>query len=183
MSLTLGKISRTVVLALALASPLVLSQPAPAVEATAPPATQVHYRSAEIDGVAIAYREAGDPSRPTVLLLHGFPDSNALWREVAPALVRAGYRVVAPDQRGFGFSSAPEGVTHYRVEHIVVGVAETEWAPGTDEVDVAFAVGTVDMAAVAMGDEERRSAHGRAGAHRRVDASGNYRIRTLKESL
>lgn len=56
---------------------------------------------------------------PAILLLHGFPDSNALWREVAPALVRAGYRVVAPDQRGFGFSSAPEGVTHYRVEHIV----------------------------------------------------------------
>lgn len=56
---------------------------------------------------------------PAILLLHGFPDSNALWRKVAPTLVQAGYRVVAPDQRGFGLSSAPEGVVHYRVEHIV----------------------------------------------------------------
>jgi pimeloyl-ACP methyl ester carboxylesterase len=56
---------------------------------------------------------------PTLLLLHGFPDSNSLWRDVAPLLVQAGYRVVAPDQRGFGTSDAPEGTGNYRIENIV----------------------------------------------------------------
>ena len=46
----------------------------------------------------------GDP----VLLLHGFPDSNYLWRGVIPRLVKAGYQVVAPDQRGFGMSDTPD---------------------------------------------------------------------------
>jgi len=56
---------------------------------------------------------------PAVLLLHGFPDSNALWRQVTPLLVDAGYQVIAPDQRGFGESSAPRGTTNYRIEYIV----------------------------------------------------------------
>lgn len=51
----------------------------------------------------------GDP----VLLLHGFPDSNYLWRGVIPKLTQAGYKVIAPDQRGFGESDAPEGVENY----------------------------------------------------------------------
>jgi pimeloyl-ACP methyl ester carboxylesterase len=42
-----------------------------------------------------------------VLLLHGFPDSNYVWRGVIPHLVNAGYQVIAPDQRGFGLSDAP----------------------------------------------------------------------------
>ena len=51
----------------------------------------------------------GDP----VLLLHGFPDSNYFWRGVIPKLTHAGYKVIAPDQRGFGESDAPEGVENY----------------------------------------------------------------------
>ncbi len=46
--------------------------------------------------------EAGDPARPCVLLLHGFPELAYSWRKVMPALAAAGYHVVAPDQRGFG---------------------------------------------------------------------------------
>ncbi|HYD57081.1 MAG TPA: alpha/beta hydrolase [Burkholderiales bacterium] len=46
--------------------------------------------------------EAGDPARPCVLLLHGFPELAYSWREVMPRLAAAGYYVVAPDQRGFG---------------------------------------------------------------------------------
>ena len=53
-----------------------------------------------------------------VLLLHGFPDSNYLWRGVIPRLVNSGYRVVAPDQRGFGMSDAPEGKENYDMELI-----------------------------------------------------------------
>ncbi|MEH6567775.1 MAG: alpha/beta hydrolase [Halioglobus sp.] len=56
---------------------------------------------------------------PAVLLLHGFPDSNALWRHLIPALSAAGYTVIAPDQRGFGESDAPAGVEHYRAATLV----------------------------------------------------------------
>jgi pimeloyl-ACP methyl ester carboxylesterase len=54
-----------------------------------------------------------------ILLLHGFPDSSHMWRDVAPRLAAAGYQVIAPDQRGFGRSSAPTGVANYRIGHLV----------------------------------------------------------------
>ena len=57
-----------------------------------------------------------------VLLLHGFPDSLTVWREVTPQLVAAGYRVIAFDQRGFGESDAPAGVGNYRIEAIVADI-------------------------------------------------------------
>jgi len=53
-----------------------------------------------------------------VLLLHGFPDSNYLWRDVIPNLTDSGYQVIAPDQRGFGMSDAPEGKENYQIELI-----------------------------------------------------------------
>jgi len=65
---------------------------------------------------------------PAVLLLHGFPDSSYLWRHQVPALVKAGYRVVAPDLRGFGQSSRPEGVEHYAMPSLlgdVIGMLDT----------------------------------------------------------
>ena len=61
----------------------------------------------------------GDP----VLLLHGFPDSRTVWRKQVPALVSAGYRVIAPDLRGFGESDKPEGVDAYAIPHLVGDVA------------------------------------------------------------
>ena len=70
------------------------------------PTAAVYHRSIAIDGVDIAYREAGDPSRPTVLLLHGFPTSSAMFRNLIPALA-ADYHVLAPDYPGFGDSAQP----------------------------------------------------------------------------
>ena len=61
----------------------------------------VRYDSAVIDGVNVAYREAGDPAQPTVLLLHGFPTSSQMFREFIPALAGR-YHVLAPDYPGFG---------------------------------------------------------------------------------
>ena len=52
---------------------------------------------------------------PAVLLLHGFPDSSNLWRYQIPALAGAGYRVIAPDLRGFGRSSKPTKTTDYEL--------------------------------------------------------------------
>jgi pimeloyl-ACP methyl ester carboxylesterase len=56
---------------------------------------------------------------PAVLLLHGFPDSSHLWRNQIPALLEAGFKVVAPDQRGFGGSDKPEGVESYNILNIL----------------------------------------------------------------
>jgi pimeloyl-ACP methyl ester carboxylesterase len=67
---------------------------------------QVHYRSAKVDGLDIFYREAGRKGAPVILLLHGFPTSSHMYRELIPQLADR-YRVVAPDYPGFGQSSAP----------------------------------------------------------------------------
>lgn len=71
----------------------------------------------EINGVTLNVVEAG--AGQPVLLLHGFPDSARLWRHQIPALVAAGYRVIAPDQRGFGESDKPEGAAHYAMQILV----------------------------------------------------------------
>jgi len=54
-----------------------------------------------------------------VLLVHGFPDSNSVWRNQIPALVEAGYRVIAPDLRGFGESPAPPSTADYKIDKFV----------------------------------------------------------------
>jgi pimeloyl-ACP methyl ester carboxylesterase len=69
-------------------------------------ATQASFRSEIIDGVKIAYREAGDPANPTILLLHGFPTSSHMFRKLIPELA-ANYYVIAPDYPGFGASDMP----------------------------------------------------------------------------
>jgi pimeloyl-ACP methyl ester carboxylesterase len=55
-----------------------------------------------VNGLSVHVLEAGDPRRPCVLLLHGFPELAYSWRKVMPALADAGYYVIAPDQRGYG---------------------------------------------------------------------------------
>jgi pimeloyl-ACP methyl ester carboxylesterase len=59
-------------------------------------------RLLEVNGIRLHVHEQGTGT--PVLLLHGFPDSSSLWRHQVPALVKAGYRVIAPDLRGFGES-------------------------------------------------------------------------------
>ena len=76
-----------------------------AVEAK-PTATQVLYRTVKVDGLDIFYREAGPKNAPTILLLHGFPTSSHMFRNLIPALANK-YHVVAPDYPGYGNSSAP----------------------------------------------------------------------------
>jgi pimeloyl-ACP methyl ester carboxylesterase len=73
--------------------------------------TQVRYRRRVVDGVGIFYREAGDPSKPTVVLLHGFPSSSHMFRDLIPRLAGR-YHVIAPDYPGFGYSDQPM-TTHF----------------------------------------------------------------------
>ena len=74
-----------------------------------PDATNVttYYRTATIDGVDLFYREAGPPDGPAVLLLHGFPTSSHMFRDLIP-LLSDRYHVIAPDYPGFGQSAAPD---------------------------------------------------------------------------
>jgi pimeloyl-ACP methyl ester carboxylesterase len=64
------------------------------------------YRTAQVDGLTIFYREAGPKDAPVILLLHGFPTSSRMFRNLIPALADK-YHLIAPDYPGFGHSSAP----------------------------------------------------------------------------
>jgi pimeloyl-ACP methyl ester carboxylesterase len=75
---------------------------------------ELAHRYADLGDVRLHYVEAGQG--PLVLLLHGFPQFWYQWRHQIPALVEAGFRVVAPDMRGYNLSDKPPGVRAYRVE-------------------------------------------------------------------
>ncbi len=66
----------------------------------------IHYRYADIDGQQLFYREAGPADAPAVVLLHGFPASSFMFRDLIPRLADR-YHVIAPDHLGFGLSGAP----------------------------------------------------------------------------
>ena len=66
-----------------------------------------HHRTAKVDGIDIFYREAGPKTAPVVVLLHGFPTSSRMYRNLIPQLADR-YRVIAPDYPGFGQSAVPE---------------------------------------------------------------------------
>jgi pimeloyl-ACP methyl ester carboxylesterase len=67
----------------------------------------IYYKKENIDGVDVFYREAGPLDAPVVLLLHGFPTSSHMFRNLIP-LLADGYRVIAPDYPGYGHSDAPD---------------------------------------------------------------------------
>lgn len=77
-----------------------------AVQAAERSAATISYRYQKAGGVNIFYREAGSPARPTIVLLHGFPSSSHMYRELIPKLAGR-YHVVAPDLPGFGHSDQP----------------------------------------------------------------------------
>ncbi|MFE9580409.1 alpha/beta fold hydrolase [Nocardia sp. NPDC006044] len=66
----------------------------------------VQHHTANIQGMDVFYREAGDPANPTIVLLHGFPSSSAMFRNLMPALSDS-YHLIAPDHIGFGQSAMP----------------------------------------------------------------------------
>jgi pimeloyl-ACP methyl ester carboxylesterase len=72
-------------------------------------------------GVTLRVAQGGPADAEPIILLHGFPESHRTWRHVAPALAEE-YRVLAPDQRGFGASDKPVGVEKYRADEAVADV-------------------------------------------------------------
>jgi pimeloyl-ACP methyl ester carboxylesterase len=88
----------------------------------------IHYRSAETGGHRVFFREAGEPKNPAVLLLHGFPTSSHMFRDLIPLLADR-YHVVAPDLPGFGNTiSPPRGQFDYTFDNlakVIGGFVET----------------------------------------------------------
>jgi pimeloyl-ACP methyl ester carboxylesterase len=88
----------------------------------------VHYRTAETGAHRVFYREAGRPDNPAILLLHGFPTSSHMFRELIPTLAER-YFVIAPDLPGFGNTiSPPRGEFAYTFENladVINGFVET----------------------------------------------------------
>jgi pimeloyl-ACP methyl ester carboxylesterase len=109
MELEMSNIRRTLILAATLASCVILpglsDRKAQAHEMPAIPVT--YYHSVPIGGQSIFYREAGPQDGPVVLLLHGFPTSSHMFRNLIPLLADR-YHVIAPDYPGFGESSMPD---------------------------------------------------------------------------
>jgi pimeloyl-ACP methyl ester carboxylesterase len=80
--------------------------------------SRVTYHTTQVDGLKIFYREAGPKDAPTVVLLHGFPSSSHMFRELIPRLSDK-YHVVAPDYPGYGYSDAPSPEQYvYTFEHL-----------------------------------------------------------------
>ncbi|UPG96473.1 alpha/beta fold hydrolase [Luteibacter aegosomatissinici] len=87
-------------------------------------AAPVAYRTVSIEGVQIAYREAGDPRQPTILLLHGVPSSSRMYDALMRRLGDR-YHLVAPDYPGFGNSGAPDPATFaYTFDHLAKVMVE-----------------------------------------------------------
>jgi len=78
----------------------------------------VRFRTTTVDGFSIFYREAGDRRNPSLVLLHGFPSSSIMFRDLMPRLADR-FHLVAPDYPGFGRSEAPPpGAFHYTFDHL-----------------------------------------------------------------
>ena len=70
-------------------------------------AARIAFKTADVAGLRLFYREAGDPSKPTIVLLHGFPSSSYQFHDLIPRLADR-FHVIAPDYPGMGYSEAPD---------------------------------------------------------------------------
>jgi epoxide hydrolase 4 len=85
----------------------------------------------EVNGLRLEMAITGGAGRPLVILLHGFPDLWQGWHFQIPVLEAAGFRVIAPNQRGYGKSDKPIGVSHYDLDHLakdIIAIADSESA-------------------------------------------------------
>src|SRR5258706_1159533 len=99
-------------------------------------ATNVTYGTITIDGLQIAYREAGDGKNPKLVLLHGWPSSSHQYRDLMVALAPR-FHVIAPDYPGFGNSDRPDPATyHYSFEGISRTIEKFLAAKGFDHYGI-----------------------------------------------
>src|SRR5947209_12513353 len=94
----------------------------------------VSHRTVDVGDVTLHVVEAG--KGPLVVLLHGFPDFWYSWRHQIPALVPGGFRVLAPDLRGYNLSAKPRGISAYRIETIARDVERLVAWSGAEQASV-----------------------------------------------
>ncbi|WP_088008372.1 alpha/beta fold hydrolase [Indiicoccus explosivorum] len=80
--------------------------------------TDIRFEFIQSNSITLHAAVAGPEDGPLAVLLHGFPEFWYAWRFQIPALAEAGYRVIAPDQRGYNLSDKPEGPEHYRLDQL-----------------------------------------------------------------
>jgi len=85
--------------------------------------TEIRFSRAATNGLELHLAEAGPANGPLVVLLHGFPEFWRAWRAYLGPLARAGFHVVAPDQRGYGLSDKTAGVAAYDLDRLAGDVA------------------------------------------------------------
>ncbi len=84
----------------------------------------IQYKRQTVQGQSIFYREAGDPASPAIVLLHGFPSSSHMFRDLIPLLAER-FHVIAPDYPGFGYSDAPAATEfEYSFDHLAAVVEQ-----------------------------------------------------------
>jgi pimeloyl-ACP methyl ester carboxylesterase len=104
---------------------------------------EIAYRTADVDGLTVFYREAGASDAPTLVLLHGFPSASHQFRELIPRLADQ-FRIVAPDLPGFGRSDMPaRGDFDYTFEHLTATIDRLTEVLGLDR----FALYVFDIGA------------------------------------
>ena len=97
---------------------------------------EIKLRRVSTNGIALNIAEAGPEDGPLLLLLHGFPESWYGWRHQIDPIARAGFRVVAPDQRGYGASDKPRSVASYRINHLVDDAVGLVSSFGRDQASI-----------------------------------------------
>ncbi len=125
-------------LLIATASYLLSGQPPRDAVAAAEQELGIHLESRRVPvgGVTLHVVTAGPENGEPVVLLHGFPEFWYAWRHVIGRLAAAGFKVIAPDQRGYNESDKPEGIEAYRVETLADDVAGLIAALGYQQVDL-----------------------------------------------
>ncbi len=97
----------------------------------------VTFRMVQAGGIRLHVAEAGPADGHPLILLHGFPESARGWRRQVGPLTRAGFRVVMPDQRGYGASERPEGIAAYHLDRLAGDVISLADACGFRRFDLA----------------------------------------------
>jgi pimeloyl-ACP methyl ester carboxylesterase len=112
------KLNRIVFAALAFVAGVAVASSVDAQTNLADKTGKMHYQKIKADGLDIFYREAGPKEAPVILLLHGYPTSSHMFRNLIPILAEK-YHVIAPDLPGFGYSDAPDRAAYkYTFDHL-----------------------------------------------------------------